>query len=58
MRRHRRVAYTVDCHSAVATGHGPFPDQVDGDFLGETEHLELHHEPDVLDLLVPAGAGH
>ena len=31
-------------------GHGPFPYQVDGDYLGETEHLEFRHEPDALEV--------
>jgi diacylglycerol kinase family enzyme len=53
MRRHRKLAYFTDVRSAVATGHGPFPYQVDGDFLGETARLELRHEPDVLDLMLP-----
>ena len=29
----------------------PFPYQVDGDHLGDTELLEISHEPDVLDLV-------
>jgi diacylglycerol kinase family enzyme len=53
LRRQRRVAYSTDVTSAVAVGHGPFPYQVDGDYLGETERLELRHEPDVLDLVLP-----
>ncbi len=38
----------------VVTGHGPFPYQVDGDHLGDTERLELPHVPDVLDLVMPS----
>ena len=34
-------------------GHGPFPYQVDGDYLGETERLEIRYEPSVLDLFLP-----
>ena len=53
--RHRRVAYQPGVVQAVVTGHGPFPYQVDGDYLGETERLELVHEPDVLSVVLPVG---
>jgi len=38
--------------SFVAT-HGPFPYQVDGDFLGEVERLEVSYVPNSLSLIVP-----
>ena len=34
--------------------HGPFPYQVDGDFLGEIERLEVSYVPDSLSLVVPS----
>jgi diacylglycerol kinase family enzyme len=34
----------------AVTGFGPFPYQVDGDYLGQTESLVLKHEPACLDL--------
>lgn len=34
-------------------GFGPFPYQIDGDYLGEVESLEVSHRPDCLDLVVP-----
>ena len=37
----------------VVRGHRPFPWQVDGDHLGDTERLELHHEREVLSVVVP-----
>ena len=37
----------------VVEGHGPFPYQVDGDYLGETEQLEFRHEPEALALVLP-----
>ncbi|HET7486743.1 MAG TPA: diacylglycerol kinase family protein [Acidimicrobiales bacterium] len=37
----------------TVAGHGPFPYQVDGDYLGETESLEVTHQPDCLNLIVP-----
>lgn len=40
-------------HEVVVRGHGPFPYQVDGDYLGEVEELRFRHEPASLDLVVP-----
>lgn len=37
----------------TVTGDGPFPYQVDGDFMGETESLEITHRPSCLDVVVP-----
>ena len=34
-------------------GHGPFPYQVDGDYLGEANDLTFKHEPDAIRLVVP-----
>jgi diacylglycerol kinase family enzyme len=34
--------------------HGPFPWQVDGDYLGEVERIEVRYVPDALRLVVPA----
>ncbi len=31
----------------------PFPWQVDGDYLGTTDHLDVRHEPDCLSLVTP-----
>ena len=53
LRRHRWVDYRTDLSRFTVTGHGPFPYQVDGDFLGETERLEFAHETEVLDLVIP-----
>jgi diacylglycerol kinase family enzyme len=53
LRRQRKVSYATDLDSAVAIGHGPFPYQVDGDFLGETDRLEFKHTPGALSLVVP-----
>jgi diacylglycerol kinase family enzyme len=57
LQRLRRVSYQPNVHDAVVSGHGPFPYQVDGDFLGETERLVFRHEPDALRLVVPAREG-
>ncbi len=53
LRRSRRVDYRADVSDVVVTGHGPFPYQVDGDHLGDTERLEFSHRPDALALVVP-----
>ena len=55
----RRIARNPRMHvrdgvsSFVVGGHGPFPYQVDGDHLGDTEELEFGFEPACLDLFVP-----
>jgi diacylglycerol kinase family enzyme len=33
--------------------HGPFPWQVDGDYLGEVERLEVRYVPEALNVVVP-----
>jgi diacylglycerol kinase family enzyme len=50
---HRHVDYRTDVTTATVVGYGPLPYQVDGDYLGETDRLELRWEPDVLRLLQP-----
>jgi diacylglycerol kinase family enzyme len=52
-RKHPKVSYRHDVQSVRIDGYGPFPYQVDGDYLGEVEHLEIRHEPDVLRLVIP-----
>jgi diacylglycerol kinase family enzyme len=55
-KRLRELSYVevrTDLSGMVVEGHGPFPYQVDGDFLGETEHLEFRHEPEALALVLP-----
>ena len=51
--RLRHVDVVEKLHTFVVTGHRPFPWQVDGDHLGDTERLEFRYEPDVLSLVVP-----
>lgn len=48
-----RVAVHRDLESVRVEGLGPFPWQVDGDFMGEVDHLEVRHRPDCLDVVVP-----
>jgi len=47
------VDYRVGVRTLEVRGHGPFPYQVDGDYLGETESLDICHQADVLDLVIP-----
>ncbi len=42
-----------DLDRVTVSGHGPFPFEVDGDYLGETDRLDLAWKPDLLTLVVP-----
>jgi diacylglycerol kinase family enzyme len=53
LRHHPKVSYRHDIDSVRVEGYGPFPYQVDGDYLGEVDHLDLKHEPDALRLVIP-----
>jgi diacylglycerol kinase family enzyme len=52
--RHPKIALRNNLHGLTITGLGPFPFQVDGDYLGETEHLDIRYEADALTLVIPA----
>lgn len=56
LERLRHVDVLRDLHRFTVRGHRPFPWQVDGDHLGETELLEFRFEPECLDLVVPLRA--
>jgi diacylglycerol kinase family enzyme len=51
--RLRFVDYRTDVAEVTITGEEPFPYQVDGDHLGDTERLVLRHHPEILRLVVP-----
>jgi diacylglycerol kinase family enzyme len=53
LRRSKYVDYRTDVKQVRITGHGPFPYQVDGDYLGEVESLDFRHEPEALRLVLP-----
>jgi diacylglycerol kinase family enzyme len=53
LRRSRNVALHREVHHATIEGRGPFPHQVDGDYLGEVEHLDIRYEPDAIALVIP-----
>jgi diacylglycerol kinase family enzyme len=48
-----KVAYLSDVTALSISGHGAFPFQLDGDFLGEIDQLDLCYQPDLLNLVVP-----
>ena len=39
--------------SVTLAGHRPFGYQMDGDYLGKVDSLQLGHQPSCLDLIVP-----
>jgi diacylglycerol kinase family enzyme len=47
------VVHHTDVTEVMIEGYGPVPYQVDGDYLGDLERLEIRHEPDVLRLVIP-----
>jgi diacylglycerol kinase family enzyme len=51
--RHPKVAYRSGVHALTVTGHGAFPWQVDGDYLGEIDRLTMSWEPDTLTIVTP-----
>jgi diacylglycerol kinase family enzyme len=55
LRRSRWVDHRVDISGLTIRGYGPVPYQVDGDYLGAVEELTFRHDPDALDLVLPAG---
>lgn len=53
LRRNRNVDYHVDLTSLTIRGDKPFPHQVDGDYLGEAEELQVSHGRASIRLVVP-----
>lgn len=53
LRRSPHVDYRTDLDEVVLVGHGPFPYQIDGEHLGETEELHLRYEPAALSVVMP-----
>jgi diacylglycerol kinase family enzyme len=54
LNRSRHVAQRADLVGVTLHADLPFPWQVDGDYLGETDALEVRYEPDALMVVVPA----
>jgi len=53
LRTSRKVSVTRDAVRVTLNAYKPVPYQVDGDYLGDTSHLEFRWEPDDLHLVVP-----
>ncbi len=53
LRRNAHVDYHTDLASVTFRGLGPFPHQVDGDYLGMVERLEVTHGQASIRLVVP-----
>ncbi len=53
LRRSRNVDYHTDLAAVTFRGHVPFPHQVDGDYLGMAERLDVTHGDATIRLIVP-----
>ena len=55
LQRDPAIDYRPDVDALVVEGIDgrPFPYQLDGDYLGEVARVDLRHQPDVLDLVLP-----
>jgi diacylglycerol kinase family enzyme len=52
--KHREITQLADLEAVtLLANRGPFPWQVDGDYLGEVERLDVRYEPDALTLVIP-----
>jgi len=52
--RRRGVDRRADVETVTVTGYGPFPYQVDGDYVGEADSLTFGHRPNALALVTPS----
>ena len=50
---HPKVAQRTGVRELTVVGYGPFPWQVDGDYLGDTERLTITWQPDALSIVTP-----
>lgn len=53
LRRSAKVDYRTDLSSLTVRGHQPFPHQVDGDYLGRAENLQVTHGDARIRLVLP-----
>ena len=53
LRHSRRIDRCVDVDSITLVGHRKFPYQLDGEYMGEVDRLELRYVPDCVDLILP-----
>jgi diacylglycerol kinase family enzyme len=54
--RHRHVSIAFGLDSASIKGYGPVPYQLDGDYVGESEQIELRWAAEALSIVVPVVA--
>jgi diacylglycerol kinase family enzyme len=47
------IVQRTDVAAVRVTADAPFPWQVDGDYLGEVERLDVTFEPDCLTIVIP-----
>jgi diacylglycerol kinase family enzyme len=47
------IVQVPDVGRVSVSADAPFPWQVDGDYLGEVEQLEITHRPDCLTVVTP-----
>jgi diacylglycerol kinase family enzyme len=52
LQRHPDVAQLRGLDQLTVVGYGPFPWQVDGDYLGETERIDITYQRDALTLVM------
>jgi diacylglycerol kinase family enzyme len=55
VRRHRSFVHRRDVTSMKVRGRGPFPYQVDGEYLGNVDELAITYEAECLTLVMPSG---
>ena len=48
------IVQLADAVRVTVTGDGPIPWQVDGDYLGEVDRLDVTYEPDTLTIVTPS----
>lgn len=57
LRHHPRTDFHTDVDHFEVTGYGKFPYQLDGDYLGDVSSLTIRHNPQALDIFLPAKKG-
>jgi len=53
LRHSPKIDQRTDVDAVTLVGYRPFPYQMDGEYIGEVDRLELRYEPDCIDLIVP-----
>lgn len=55
LQHHPKTDFRRDVNHFTVQGYDKFPYQLDGDYLGDIETLDIRHEPSVLDVFLPLG---